>query len=256
MLCSTRQLKGLEIAARDGSLGKVEEAYFDDDRWTLRHLVVRTGSWFSGRHVLISPHAVERIDLAAGQVVVALTRQQVEQAPDIDTDKPVSRQHEASYYDHYGYPYYWGGSGLWGASTLPLGVVTPTVPGAESPAGESGFGELGPGTGAAPALSGQPEESGEGGDPHLRSTAEVTGYTVEASDGRIGHVDDFLFEPASWAIRKLVVDTRHWLPGRKVLVEPTAIERMDWSGRRLHVALTREAVEGSPGYEAGGSSEG
>lgn len=251
MLCSIRRLKGLVIAARDGSLGKVEEAYFDDDRWTLRHLVVRTGSWLSGRHVLISPHAVERIDLAAGQLVVALTRQQVEQAPDIDTDKPVSRQQEASYYDHYGYPYYWGGTGLWGASTLPLGIVTPTVPGAESSTGEPG-----PGTGAAPALAGQPEESGEGGDPHLRSTAAVTGCTVEASDGRIGHVDDFLFDPSSWAIRKVVVDTRHWLPGRRVLVEPAAIDRMDWSGRRVHVALTREAVKACPEYKAEGAADG
>lgn len=249
MLYSIKQLKGLDIAARDGTLGKVEEAYFDDTHWTVRHLVVQTGHWFSGRDVLVSPHAVERIDLAAGHIVVALTRQQVEQAPGVDTDKPVSRQYEANYYDYYGYPYYWGGPGAWGAGGFPLGVLTPTVPGEPTSSAP-----LGHGTGAAPALSQQPqEESRDTGDPHLRSTAEVAGYAVEASDGSIGHVEDFLFDPASWAIRKVVLDTRNWLPGKRVLIEPAAIEAVDWSARQLRVGLTREAIKASPEYKPGQS---
>lgn len=80
-------------------------------------------------------------------------------------------------------------------------------------------------------------------------SAEVTGYHVEATDGGIGHIDDFLFDEQSWEIRYAVVDTRNWLPGRLVLVSPRSIKSVDWSDRRAHVGLTREAVKASPAYE-------
>ncbi len=238
MLCSIKQLGGYAVAAQDGEVGKVAHAYFDDRLWTIRHLVAGTGTWLSGRDVLISPHAVQRIDEERRQVAVNLTRRQVEQAPDIDTDKPVSRQQEARYYDYYGYPYYWGGAGLWGPAAFPMGAGAVVAM-----ASTEGTSTLPPDR--------QTQDRGEQGDPHLRSSAEVTGYAVEARDGGIGHVEDILFDPQSWAIRHVVIDTRNWLPGRKVLVEPAAIEDVDWSGRQVRVNLTREAVKASPEYRPG-----
>jgi uncharacterized protein YrrD len=104
-------------------------------------------------------------------------------------------------------------------------------------------------TGAPRELSQRAEVEREAGDPHLRSSAEVTGYRVEASDGNIGHIDDFLFDGSSWAIRHAVVDTREWLPGGHVLIEPLSIERVDWNQHEVRVKLTREVIKSSPPYD-------
>jgi hypothetical protein len=83
-------------------------------------------------------------------------------------------------------------------------------------------------------------------DLHLHSSDEVIGYYIEATDGGIGHIDDFLFDERSWAIRDAVVDTRNWLPGRLVLIAPQSIESVDWSRRRAGVRVSPEVVKTSP----------
>jgi hypothetical protein len=235
MLCSTKELNDYHPAASDGEIGRVRDVLFDDRRWGIRHLVVDTGGWLSGREVLVSPHAIERVDRARRRIHVALTRQQIQDAPGIETDQPVSRRHEMSYYDYYGFPYDWAGPGLWGAASYPM---------------------AGAGLAALPPERGLPHEAveraqaeREAGDEHLRSGREVTGYDIAARDGDIGHLDDFLFDDRSWQIRYAVVDTRNWLPGRLVLVSPDWIEGIDWGARRARVRLTREAVESSPPYD-------
>lgn len=100
MLCSIKELDGFTLNAQDGEVGRVREVYFDDERWGIRHLVVETGGWLSGRKVLISPHSISAIDRRGKRLDVALTCKQIEGAPDIDTDKPVARQNEASYNDY------------------------------------------------------------------------------------------------------------------------------------------------------------
>lgn len=239
MLNSVKQLAGFDLVALDGSaIGTVREVYFDDERWVIRHLVVDTGGWLSGRHVLVSPHAVTGIDHEARRVGVALTRRQVEEAPGTETDRPVSRQYETQAYDYYGYPYYWGGGGLWGMLDLPLGgAIGPLTPPAT------------PGDGLDTATR-RELAAADRGDPHLRSSREVSGYDVAARDGDIGHVHDFLFDARSWQIVLVVVDTRNWLPDRLVLVPPGWVDSVDWSGHRAVFKVTRQAVESSPPYEA------
>ena len=124
MLRNVKDLRGYAIRATDGVIGKVDDFYFDDEDWGIRYLVVDTGSWLSRRKVLISPIAVGHAGWMARRLPVALTRTQVEHSPDIDTRKPVSRQHEAEYFRYYGYPYYWGGGGLWGMGAYPGGLTT------------------------------------------------------------------------------------------------------------------------------------
>lgn len=231
MLQSARELKGFTLLAADGEIGSVRGLYFDDQRWVLRHLVVETGGWLSGRHVLVSPHAVQEVDASQRQVQVTLTRQQVKDAPGIEADRPVSRQHEAAVYDHYGYPYYWGGLGVWGATDLPMGGHIAPIPGVDPVADATA----------------SPEEPT--GDPHLRSSAEVLGYTAAASDGDIGDIDDLLFDTRSWQIELLVIDTGRWLPGRRVLVPPRWVDQVDWPGRRIAFKVARQMVKSSPEYE-------
>lgn len=89
----------------------------------------------------------------------------------------------------------------------------------------------------------------EEADPHLRSTREVIGYHIQANDGGIGHVDDFIAGGEDWVIRYMIVDTRNWLPGRKVLVAPTWVKRVDWAKRDVYVDLSRETIENSPEFD-------
>ena len=196
-MLTNKHLKDFTIRATDGELGTVADLYFDDENWAIRYLVVDTGKWLSGRRVLISPMSVVHTDWKAKRLDVALTTSQVEHSPDIDTHKPVSRQHEAEYLGYYGYPYYWGGPYLWGPAFYPAGWA---------------------GSISAPADATAETIQKESADSHLRSTEAVTGYQIEAKDGEIGHVDGFVVDDTAWAIRYVEVATRNWWPGKKVLV--------------------------------------
>ncbi len=80
----------------------------------------------------------------------------------------------------------------------------------------------------------------------LRVGAALEGYAIKAEDGEIGTVSDFLFDDRTWKVRWMVVDTGHWLTGRKVLVHPSAIGQPDHELRQLEVRLSKAQVEGSP----------
>jgi len=228
MLYGFEKLNGLPVEATDGEVGKVKDIYFDDHRWTTRYLVVDTGRWLGGRRVLISPIAVKSIDWEKSVAQVELTQQQVRASPNIDTDKPVSRQHERDFFNYYGYPYYWSGPGLWGTASYPVSPI-----------------------GYLPPVTNSPDEHGEAPtDPHLRSAKEVKGYRLRTTDDSLGHVEDFLLDSVSWAIRYLVVDTRNWLPGKHVVIPPQWIKDVNWSERVVNVDVTRDTMQGAPEYHS------
>ncbi len=233
MLRSMRDLKGFTIGATDGDIGHVDAFYFDDTSFTVRHLVVDTSGWLSGRKVLISPMALGKVDWDRRRINVALSKGQVEQSPPIETDQPVSRQQEIEYYRYYGYPPYWAGPYLWGGYPYP--VPPPGAPTSleqeERPWNWSGRAS---------------------GDPHLRSSGDVIGYYLAATDGDIGHVEDFLVDDTTWAIRYMVVDTSNWWLGKKVLVSPEWITDVDWNNSKLHVDMTREQIKNAPEYDPSG----
>lgn len=89
----------------------------------------------------------------------------------------------------------------------------------------------------------------EGMDTHLRSTREVTGYHIKATDGEIGHLEDFLFDDETWEIRYAIVDTKNWWPGKKVLLRPKWIERVSWDDREIYVNMSRELIQKSPKWD-------
>ena len=183
MLNDAKTLAGYTLQSHDGEIGKVKEFYFDDQHWAVRYLVADTGNWLSGRQVLISPYALSGVDKDEKRIVVDLTSAQIENSPSLDTDKPVSKQFEEQYYKFYGWPMYWGGSYMWGLSPL---------------IARNGY------TPRASSTGGKPWS------PTLRSTHDVSGYNIKASDGEVGHVDDFVIDDENWAIRYLVIDTRNW----------------------------------------------
>jgi uncharacterized protein YrrD len=242
MLHNVKELSGFTVGARDGELGKVKDVYFDDQRWVIRHVVVDAGGWLTDRKVLISPRSVRGIDWNDEVVNVDLTRQQVKDSPGIDTDRPVSRQHEIDYYRYFGYPNYWEGANLWGMTPLPypwVGASADPMLASSTPVDST----------VAREIQGRIDEEINTADVHLRSCDEVIGYDILATDGSIGEVDDFVFDDESWAIRSMVVDTRKWLPGKHVVLSPAKIDHVSWEDREVYVKMTRDEIRNSPEYD-------
>ena len=229
MLRSVKKLIGDKLGASDGEIGHVKDFYFNDQDWAVRYLVADTGSWLPGRQVLISPHSLGRLDETGKVLLVNLTRKQIENSPSIESHKPVSRQYEEEYYRYYGWPYYWQGDALWGMSGFPI-LELPAEPLPGEPATTSGS---------------QPERA----DAHLRSTQAVSGYHLQANDGMIGHVCDFMIDAESWAIRLLVIRTGHRLSGKEVRISASQIDRISYEESSVFVSLSRDAVEHSSEHQ-------
>jgi len=208
MLRSLKDLETYRIQAADGEVGGVKDLLFDDREWRVRYLVASAGEWLSGRKVLLATAAFGTPDWDTRRFVVPATKEQIRNSPGLDTDPPVTRQHELDLHRHYKWLPYW--------STAPT----------------KGFDDRAP------------------RDPNLRSVRQVLGYAVEATDGSIGKIEDFIVDDSDWTIRYVVVDTRNWWPGKHVLVSPEWIARVDWYESKVHVDLARGAIKNSPEYDA------
>jgi uncharacterized protein YrrD len=238
---SVKSLFGFTMGATDGDLGEVTDVYFDDQRWTLRYMVVATGRWLHGRKVLISPLSVSGISWDDGVIDLSISHQQVRDIPGIDTDRPVSRQHEIAFHNHYAYTNYWEGSNPWGLGTYTLPWVGASPDAALSP--PQSFDEV--------VRRRRFDCDHPTGDCHLRSGKQVIGYEVMATDGPVGTVGDFVFDDSNWAIRHASVTIRRWLYGRQVLLPPESIAGVSWPEHEVYVDLAREAVEALPEYDPG-----
>ena len=229
MLRSIKQLMGDKLAASDGEIGHVKDCYFDDRKWAIRYLVADTGAWLPGRQVLISPYSLGGVDPTGNVIRVNLTRKQIQKGPPIELRKPVLRQYEEAYHRYYGWPAYWLGDGLWGVTSFPI-LEIPASPLA-----------------AELAAATDPQQEAPGA--HLQSTKAVDGYHIQASDGTIGHVCDFMMDTQTWAIRQLVVKTGHRLSGNEVQIPTRSVDRISYLDSKVFVNLTKSAIEQSPAHE-------
>ncbi|MFP4380442.1 MAG: PRC-barrel domain-containing protein [Candidatus Sumerlaeia bacterium] len=227
---SLKELRNYIIKGTDDDLGSVHDFYFDDASWKIRYLVVDTGNWLPGRKVLIPVSALEKADWETRLFHVNLTARQIEESPEIASDKPVSKQNEIDLHAYFGWTPYWG----------------------------TGQALAGPGGMAAPPVTALKEDAeakvnpeAERGDPHLRSCDEVEGYHISAEDDKIGHVEDFLADDEDWSILYLHVDTKNWWPGKHVLIAPSWITGINWAEALVHVRMTKKEIEESPEYKPG-----
>jgi len=224
MLYKAKTLQGYKLDSLDGQIGAVKEFYFDDRHWTIRYLVAHTGNWLTDRQVLISPYALVTAIKEEQHIAVNLTKKQIEDSPSLNSDKPVSRQFEEAYYGYYGWPIYWNGPYMWGYYPyIARDLNNRTVPAQEQKAW----------------------------DPYLRSTHAVRGHHMQATDGEIGHVDDFIIDDEMWAIRYLIIETGNWWPRKKILISPPWIERISWDESKVFVNLSRLTIKQSPEYTEG-----
>jgi uncharacterized protein YrrD len=223
MLWNASAIKGYTIEALDGEIGTVADLLFDDRTWTTRWLVVKTGNWFLRHQVLLPLSALGKPDAKLQKFSVQLTRQQVKDSPDADTDRPISRHIETNVFNHYGWNPYWTSGFALESNAIATPLVLPLLSG----------------TDAVP----------EDGDPDLRSTDAIIGYHIAATDGEIGHVDDLLVDDADWRLRYITVDTKNWLQGQRVLLSPCQIKEIDWSDKMIRVDVDREKIKSAPLYD-------
>ncbi len=229
LLRNAKQLESHSLRARDGVIGQVNDFYFDDRYWRIHYCVVKTGQWLQSRRVLISPEVIGTYDPILKEFPVNLTTEQVHKSPEADGDTLVSRQYEETLRTYYGWRGYQDGFFGAGGHAPPMMV----------PALEAGRIE--------------PERSDSERPSMLRrnlcSANDTIDYRIEAIDGVIGHVEDFLIDDEDWLVRYLVVDTRNWWPGKRVIVAPAWIRDVSWEKSRVIVDLTRDAIKAGPPYQ-------
>lgn len=220
MLRSLKELKGYSLKASDGELGEVRDFYFDDSVWMIRYLVADTSRWLTGRRVLLSPATLGTPSWESRTIPVSLTKDEVKRAPDVDTDRPISRQREIELARHYRWPEWWGVGG----------PVVPPLP---------------------PELDvARTKVVERAQDPHLRSLSEVIGYHAVAREEKIGKVDDLIADTEHWILRYFVVDTKTWRPGGEVLLAPDWVAHIDWEEHSLFTDLSAEGLRACPPYKA------
>jgi hypothetical protein len=241
MLATISELSDYTLEASDGEIGFIDELYFQQSEWLVRYLVIGLGNWFTRQHVLLVPNVVERLDTDLQKIVFDLTREQIKGSPDVLSQLPVSREKELALHRYYQWQPYWATHATEGV-TFGTNAVWPRITSELDEEGEEER-EL------QAALDYLAEEPVEARPFLLRSTNEVTGYYIQAADGQIGHVEDFIVDTDNWRLRYLVVDTRNWLPGRKVLVAADWIQDVKWQSSEVKVALTKESIQDSPEYE-------
>jgi hypothetical protein len=227
MLYQAKTLHGYKLNSLEGEIGKVKEFYFDDHFWVIRYLVADTGDWLTNRQVLISPRTLGIVNNDAQNIAVKLTKKQIEDSPLLKSDEPVSRQFEESYYKYFAVPSYW-----------------------ETHVTRGQYGDM---IGTSPDTERLPKSTGGSKtfDPRLRSTHDVSGHHIQAKDGEIGHVEDFIIDDETWMIRYLIVDTLNWWDGKMVLISPRWIDRVSWDKAKVFVNLSRAAIKQSPAYIEG-----
>ncbi len=217
MLHSLKERYGERLSATDSDIGHVRDFYFDDKSWAIRYLVADTGGWLRGRLVLISPLAFGHLYPEGKVFLVNLTQSQIESSPSIDEHKPLSRQQEEEYHRHYGQLYYAEAMPMWGMAGFPVLIPPPST------------------EDASPVI----------GDAHLRSARSIESYRVEASDGRVGAVSDFLVDARTWVIQQVIVESGHWYAGKRVAVDTEKVSRISYPESTVYVDSPRDAFTGS-----------
>ena len=225
MLRTLKDIESYRVSAADGDIGKVSDFYLDDDRWTIRYLVVDTGGFWDGPHrVLVSPISFRQAEWSTRRFHLALDRAKIRNSPTVDLNKPVSRQYEQAYHHYYGWAPYWGfgGSWDWGLGSTPGAL-----------AGSTWEDER--------AIVKDPN-----GDPDLRSAKEIVGYHLKNGNESLGYIADLIVDDETWAIRYWVIDTHKWWPGKKVLVAPSWAAEVNWAERTVYADVSKETIKDSP----------
>ncbi|WP_077624449.1 PRC-barrel domain-containing protein [Sediminibacillus massiliensis] len=223
-------LESYRLQASDGELGKVQELYFDDNKWVVRYLGVDTRKWLPGRTVLLSPSSFKKVDRDNGHVEVTSDKETVRNSPSLEENSSMTPDYELALTRYYGWTPYWSGGFLWGTQDNPF-VETPDAPVETEP---------------VPRM----EETADEVKHQLRAVTDLTeGFTIHANDGKIGSINDVLIDGDNWKIRYLVAESAQEFPENYYLFSPDWVESIDWTEGNVYVDIRREEVRQGPGLK-------
>ena len=208
MLHYLETLTGSSVIATDGEIGTVRNFLFDGLSWTIHYLVVDVGYWFKRRDVILPIAAVDPPGWAQKTFHVHLTKEQVGNSPDVDTEKPVSRQQAIAMEEYFGKFTSWA-STQFGGAQCPTGMKYPV----------------------------HTKE-----DPHLRSAWDLVDYKVWASDGEVGRLEGLIMDEASWHLGYLDVKAGDWLHGRSVLIPTRWVKSISWADLKINLNHSRDGI--------------
>jgi len=223
MLRSIKDLESLDIRTSDGKIGNLRTIYFDRETMKVLYMVVDTRKWLPGKQVLLSPNKIIKPLEGKSRIDIELAKEELEKQPHPEYEKPLAVMKEEQMLRGL-FP-----SALW----FPAGV--------EPQLNFDGNYLM---LMNDDELKENPEKTTK-----VRSTKHIEGYRIEALDGKIGHLDDFIVDTADWKIRYLVVDTSRILPGKKVIISPEWVKEYDWEGKRVIVDHTKGEIKDSPGFD-------
>jgi len=106
-LCSAQDVSGQRIHATDGDIGGIHDFIIDDLSWAIRYLVIDTGHWWSGKHLLLSPRWVARVNWLEPLTLLDISRQDIEKSPEYTEKTHLTREYEIHLHQHYQRPGYW-----------------------------------------------------------------------------------------------------------------------------------------------------
>ncbi len=208
MPCVLNALVGSPVIATDGETGRIRNFLFDDQSWKVRYLVVDVGNWMKRRDVVIPVTALEQPDRANKTFRAHMTKKQIADSPDVDAEKPVSRQQEIAMAEYFGPLACWIDREF-GLSSLPTGASYP-VRTAE--------------------------------DLHLRCSSHLLGYHVWATDGDFGTLEGLVMDEASWHLGYLDVKSGDWLQNRSVLVPTASVQSVSWPDLRIYLSHAKTGI--------------
>ena len=219
------------VTCPDGDLGKVEKVYFDVRTWAMRYLIVDTTAWGYGASIWVPARCIRQIDFASSVVKLNLTHEMLDSSS-IDTQTPISRLQEGRIFDYYRCKPYWEEDYFQENSQHPGRSVNPP---------------------AALELDANarvtPQTNALNATPRLLNTKQVGRFSIEASEGSVGHIRDFVFDDGTWLIRYLTVDTRDWWQSEsEVLLSTESFNSIDSTTSTISTTLSRNAIKRNPTY--------
>jgi sporulation protein YlmC with PRC-barrel domain len=206
MTWDVSEILGYCVHARDGSLGTVQDMYFDDVDWQVRYLAVSGGSKSGSGRFLLAPEVISSTDREFGLISVFLRTAAVHDSPMVAADRDLPRQEERRLREYYGWPNYW----------------------------------------AAPASAEQLAQTQAAGSPSLYSFEDVLGYRVLASGEDLGSLIDLVVDDHTWKIHALEVDARSWRPAGRVWFRPDCIQQVLVAKRQIALTTRWDADMTSP----------
>jgi hypothetical protein len=197
------------VIATDGEMGVIRNFLIDDRSWAIHYVVGHLGTWPKRRDVVLPIAAVEQPDWVKRIFQARLTKEQVRDSPDVDSEKPVSRQQEIAMEE------YWGKMAYWAYTQMETGAPMPT--------GRK-----------------YPVRTKE--DPDLRGAVNLIDYQVWATDGEIGRLEGFIMDEASWHLGYMDVKAGDWLLSRSILIPTRWIKSVSWASCRVNLHHSKDGI--------------